>query len=148
MSFRPSSSYFSSFHPFSRHRVCKCSYACTYIRIVRAGRSGSSLMFSRWGCGPFDLLKTTTQTKKQSASKWSQGEKVKARLKSLKDTRLAALGFSRVRNERVRLLKILMTNVVSLIKPCLVTVRESVTGFAVKIHQTRLFVHIWETVSI
>lgn len=47
-------------------------------------------MFSRWGCGPFDLLKNDYTDEKAKREQVEPGErKVKARLKSLKDTRLA-----------------------------------------------------------
>lgn len=54
------------------------SYACTYIRTVRAGGSGSSLMFSRWGCGPFDLLKNHYTDEKAKRQQVEPGEKGKS----------------------------------------------------------------------
>lgn len=43
--------------------------------IVRARRSGSSLMFSRWGCGPFDLLKNDYTDEKAKREQVEPGEK-------------------------------------------------------------------------
>lgn len=129
--FQLTSTFFSfspllSFHPFSGRGACRR----TYIRTVRARRSGSSLMFSRWGRGPFDLLENVyTDEKAKRESKWSPGRKVKARLKSLKDTTRCTLTLLRTRNERIRLLKILTTDVASLIKVCLVTVHGTVGTF-------------------